>query len=268
MSHLEGLARNIRRHVVKMTADAKASHVASALSCVDILTALYFDLAELDPANPTAPQRDRIILSKGHAAPALYACLAERGFFPVADLAEYGQDGSLLAEHPSYGDVPGVECTTGSLGHGLGVATGIAKALQIDGRGGQVYAILSDGECNEGSVWEAALWAPMQKLGNLTAIIDFNKWQATGRSTEITALVPLADKWQAFGWEVLEIDGHDIDAICRAIRTKRTDQPRAIVAHTVKGKGVSFMENDLEWHYRPPSGEEYVRAMAELEDGK
>jgi len=251
---------------VTMVSRAKAAHVASCLSCIEILTSLYFDLADLDPWNPKNPRRDRIILSKGHAAPALYACLAERGFFPREMLDAYGRNGSSLGEHVSYGLTPGVECTTGSLGHGLGVGIGMAKAIKSTGRKSQVHVVMSDGECNEGSVWEAALWAPKHELNNLTAWIDMNGWQATDRTENVTSLNPMAEKWRSFGWEVLEADGHDFPSLLKAGREPRSNLPRVILAQTVKGKGVSFMENDLEWHYRPPMGDEFIQAMSELGD--
>jgi len=264
-TRLETVANRLRRHVLTMSHKAQAPHVAAALSCVEILATLYFRVARLDPKAPQAPDRDRIILSKGHAAAALYACLAERGFFPVARLLEFAQAGSVLAEHPSYGTLPGIEATSGSLGHGLGIGLGMAVAARLDGRKNHVYVILSDGECNEGSTWEAALWAPAHELGNVTAIIDYNKLQATGRSTELVALAPLPEKWRSFGWEAVEVDGHDPAQLVEAFEKSEGNRPKAVIAHTVKGKGVSFMENDLEWHYRPPSAEDLAQALDELE---
>jgi len=247
-----------------MSAAGHAPHVASALSCVDILVALYFEVARLDPGCPEAPDRDRILFSKGHASAALYACLAERGFFPLSHLAEYAQDGSMLGEHPTRLALPGIEMTSGSLGHGLGLGIGLGLAAKMDATGARIFVVLSDGECNEGSLWEAALWAPAHALDNVVAVIDFNKLQATGRSTEITSLAPLAEKWRTFGWEAVEVDGHNIAELVRALEAPMQGRPRAVVAHTVKGKGVSFMENDLEWHYRPPSADDLARAFAEL----
>jgi len=260
-------ARAVRRRVVAMSAAARAPHVASALSCVDILVALYCNVARVSPAAVESPDRDRIILSKGHASAALYACLAECGFIDPACLDSYAADGSMLAEHPSRCMPPGVEVTTGSLGHGLGLGIGLAKAARLQGRDYRVFVVMSDGECNEGSVWEAALWAPRQGLDNLVAIVDFNKLQATGRSCEITQLAPLAQKWQAFGWDAHEIDGHDFAALVGALTAASDGRPRAVIAHTVKGKGVSFMEDDLEWHYRPPTPDDVRRAADELGDG-
>jgi len=260
-------ARAVRRRVVAMSAAAHAPHVASALSCVDILVALYCNVARVSPATIDSPERDRIILSKGHASAALYACLAECGLLDASGLASYAADGSMLAEHPSRGRPPGVEVTTGSLGHGLGLGLGLAKAARLQGRDYRVFVVLSDGECNEGSVWEAALWAPRHGLDNVAAIVDFNKLQATGRSCEITQLAPLAEKWQAFGWDAREIDGHDFVALVDALTAASEGRPRALIAHTIKGKGVSFMEDDLEWHYRPPSLDDVRRATAELGEG-
>ncbi len=260
-------ARSIRRRILTMSEAARAPHIACALSCVDILTALYTEVARVSPARTDAPDRDRIILSKGHASAALYACLAECGYLEVSCLNSYAADGSMLAEHPSRCQPPGIEATTGSLGHGLGLGVGLAKAARLMGVDYRVFVVLSDGECNEGSVWEAALWAPKHDLGHLTAIIDFNKLQATGKSTEITQLEPLADKWRAFGWDTREIDGHDFGQLLEALTAPSDGRPRAVVAHTVKGKGVSFMENNLEWHYRPLSPDDLRRGLAELEGG-
>ncbi|MGI6351833.1 MAG: transketolase [Armatimonadota bacterium] len=264
MGDLARMATRIRRHVVRLSHSGRAPHVGSALSCVDILVALYFRVAQLDPARPRDPGRDRVILSKGHAAAALYACLAERGFLPVERLAEFAAEGSALAEHPSYPTLPGIECTTGSLGHGLGIGAGMATGMRLAGRPGRVFVVVSDGECNEGSTWEAALWAPAQKLTNLCCIVDANGLQATGRTAQITRIEPLVGKWREFGWNALEVDGHDLDALVLALSSPDEERPTAIVARTTKGKGVSFMEDDIEWHYRPPSQEDLLRALAEL----
>jgi transketolase len=263
---LERVARQVRRQVVRMSARAQAPHVGSALSCVDILVALYFEVARIDPLVPRAPGRDRVLLSKGQAAAALYACLAARGFFDERKLDEYVQDGSALAEHPSYGALPGVEATTGSLGHGLGLGAGMALAAKLDQLPTRVFVILSDGELNEGSVWEAALWAPRQALDNLVAVVDANGLQATARCRELTAIEPLDAKWRAFGWDVVEIDGHDMLALTAALGARAQGRPRAVVARTVKGKGVSFMQDQLEWHYRSPNDAELAVALGELEE--
>ncbi|MGE3728051.1 MAG: transketolase [Candidatus Sericytochromatia bacterium] len=264
---LDQLSRSIRVRAVEMSHQARTPHLASALSCIDILVALYAgEFLRLDPQNPKAPERDRVIFSKGHAAPALYATLAESGFFDKELLNSYNQNGAILAEQPSPGSVPGLELATGSLGHGLSVGLGMALAGRIQDRFYRVYALLSDGECNEGSVWEAAMLAGAQKLRNLVAIVDFNKWQATGRSKEVMALEPLKAKWESFGWSAYEVDGHDLPALVALLRNvpDGSGKPVAIVAHTVKGKGVTFMEDDNNWHYRIPTYEEVLLAQGEL----
>lgn len=220
----------------------------------------------VDPAKPDDPHRDRLILSKGHAATTLYAGLHQRGFLSDELAASYARPGSLLPEHPVLGSAPGIEATTGSLGHGLGLGCGLALGSRIRGLGFRVFVILSDGECNEGSVWEAALFGAGQRLSNLVALIDFNRWQATDRSPEVLALEPLAAKWEAFGWQTHEVDGHDVEAVAALLRASgKSGAPTAIVAHTVKGKGISFMEDDNNWHYRIPNPEEYAAAVRELE---
>ncbi|MFV1966439.1 MAG: transketolase [Pirellulaceae bacterium] len=260
-------ARRIRARLVKMSHDGKAPHLGSALSCVDILVALYWAAAKIDVRQPARPDRDRILLSKGHAAAALYAVLAERGYWDPGLLETYAGDGSQLPEQMSPGCVPGVEAATGSLGHGLSLGTGMALAGRIQQCPYRVWVVLSDGECNEGSVWEAAMFTAAQQLGPVTAIIDYNRWQATGRSDEVLQLQPLDDKWRAFGWEASVVDGHDLSALIAALDPARSSPtaPRALIARTVKGKGVSFMEDDNNWHYRIPSEEEVRRACAELE---
>ena len=216
--------------------------------------------------NLYAPERDRFILSKGHAATALYAVLAQRGYFPQDLLKKYALPGSSLVEHPVLGSVPGVEVTSGSLGHGLSLGLGMALAGRIQGFKFRVYVLLSDGECNEGSVWEAAMLAPSHHLENVVVIVDYNKWQATGRSEEILALAPLGKKWEAFGWSVKEVDGHDLAALAPVLSQipDGSGKPVAIIAHTVKGKGVSFMEDDNNWHYRIPTAQEMEKAKHEL----
>jgi len=222
----------------------------------------------IDPKAPRSATRDRFILSKGHGAPALFQVLGMRGFYPEAMLEDYGKDGSVFAEHPPTPDhLPGIEAATGSLGHGLPLGLGMAMAGRIQGHDFKVYALLSDGECNEGSVWEAALFAAAQRVANLCVIVDFNRWQATGRSEEVMALSPLVDKWRAFGWNACEIDGHDFQSIFDALaRCPSSDgKPTAVIAHTVKGKGVSFMEDDNNWHYRIPTAAEVALSKKELE---
>jgi transketolase len=263
---LAAIAARIRARVVEMSHVAETPHLGSSLSCVDMLVAAYWGFLRIDPSNPLAPDRDRFILSKGHAATALYATLAERGFFDPKLLDNYNEDGAALPEHPGLQCVPGVEAATGSLGHGLPIALGMALAARIQKRPSRCLVLMSDGECEEGSVWEAAMFAPAHKLDTVTVMIDYNKWQATGRSDEIMALAPLAEKWRAFGWDACEVDGHDLDALIAAL-TKKPDgsgRPRAIICHTVKGKGVSFMEDDNNWHYRIPTADEVRKARMEL----
>jgi len=242
----------------------RTPHVASALSCVDLLVALYFSVLRIDPANPEDPNRDRLLLSKGHGCMAQYGALAERGFFPEAVLAEYARDGGRLAEHPGPHCVPGIEAATGSLGHGLPIGAGLALAAKVRGANYRVFVVLSDGECYEGSVWEAALFAPVLNLAGLTAIVDYNGWSAMAPTRP--AMEPLAEKWRAFGWSVREIDGHNLESLASVLAQVPFEpgRPSAIIARTVKGKGVSFMENDLEWHYRPPNDQDLQRALLEI----
>jgi transketolase len=265
-TELEAIARSIRGKLVEMSHKAKAPHLGSSLSCVDILVAAYWTALRIDPQKPYDPDRDRFILSKGHAASALFATLAYRGFFPMELLYSYAQPGSCLAEHPGPNCAPGVEAATGSLGHGLSMGIGMALAARIQGRSYRVFALVSDGECNEGSVWEAAMFAPARCLDNLVVIIDFNGWQATGRSCEIMALKPFREKWESFGWHAHEVDGHDLKQLVAMLQQvpDGSGKPIAIVAHTIKGKGVSFMEDDNNWHYRIPTAEEVNAAHREL----
>jgi len=267
LEQLDLQARTLRARLVANSHRTGTPHLGSCLSCADILAALYFHVLKIDPKAPRDPERDRFVLSKGHAAPALFQILAMKGFYPEEWLDHYGEDGSVFAEHPPIPEkLAGVEAATGSLGHGLPLALGMALSARILGRNHRVYALLGDGECNEGSVWEAALFAPAQKLDRVTVIVDYNKWQATGRSDEITALGPLVDKWRAFGWDAVEVDGHDLGALTAALTPRETGsgRPRAIIAHTVKGRGVSFMEDDNNWHYRIPNAEEVAAARTEL----
>jgi transketolase len=260
------LARRIRRHSVLMTSRANASHIGSSLSMADLMAVLYGEFLRFDPQNPEWPERDRFILSKGHGCAALYAVLAETGYFPIERLETFYQDGSPLAGHATHKDVPGVEVSTGSLGHGLSLGTGMALAAKRDGQDRRVWCIVSDGECDEGSTWEAALFAPHHRLDNLVVIVDYNKIQSFGTVKEVLDLEPLADKWRAFGWGVREIDGHDLGAIREAYTAVPfvPDRPSCIVAHTIKGKGVSYMENQLLWHYRAPRGADLEIALREI----
>jgi len=266
INELERIAQKIRGSVISMTHRAKTPHLGSALSCVDILVAAYWSVLNIDPKNPMDPDRDRFILSKGHAAPALYAALAHRGFCPMEALETFGKNGSFLGEHPSRNCLPGVEISTGSLGHGLPIACGMALAAKITKKKFRVLTVMSDGECNEGSVWEAALFAPIHNLENNMVVIDFNKWQATARSCATMALEPLDEKWKSFGWSVYSVNGHSITELTQAMRNlpDGSGKPVAIIAHTVKGKGVSFMEDDNNWHYRVPKDEEVALARKEL----
>lgn len=244
-----------------------ASHVGSCLSIADILAVLYAGVLRRDPADPEWSERDRFILSKGHAAAALYAVLAETGYFAPSELDTYCQDGSRLGGHVTHTAAPGVEVSTGSLGHGLSLACGFALAASRGGAPGRTFVLLSDGECDEGAVWEAALFAAHHRLQNLVAIVDYNKLQSFGAVEDVLRLEPLAEKWRAFGWAAREIDGHDHEALCQALRTvpHEVGRPTCLVAHTVKGKGVSFMENDLAWHYRSPNDAQLVAALAEVD---
>jgi transketolase len=245
---------------------ANASHIGTSLSMADILSVLYTQVLRVDPARPDWPERDRLIVSKGHGAAILYAALAERGFFPVEWLEKYCGDGSGLMGHVSH-HVPGVEVSTGSLGHGLAIGCGMALAAKRGGQPHRVYVILSDGELDEGSSWEAILFAPQHQLDNLTAIVDYNKIQSFGAVKDVLDLEPLRAKWEAFRWSTMEIDGHDEAQLESALNRVpfEAGKPSAIIAHTVKGKGVSFMENRLAWHYKSPGKEELAQALREVE---
>lgn len=263
---LESLARTIRFRIIRTSYLSGTPHLGSCLSCVDLLVYLYWNQLFINPLEPKNENRDRFILSKGHAAPALFQVLAERGFFPIANLENYGGDGGVFGEHPPTPDcLDGIEAATGSLGHGMPMGLGMALASRIKQKKFNVYSILGDGECNEGSIWEAAMLASAQNIENIKIAIDYNKWQATGRSNEILNLSPLSDKWRAFGWEVREIDGHDFSQIRNAyLEPVVNGKPLAIIANTVKGKGVSFMQDDNNWHYRIPNREEFVLSAKEL----
>ena len=263
---MDATARRIRGTLIEMSHRAKTAHLGSAMSCVDILVALYWGVLRIDVSRPLDEGRDRFILSKGHAATALYAVLAERGFFPSDWLRSYAQPGARLSEHPIRGSAPGIEVTTGSLGHGLSQGLGIALAGRIRHQDYRVVVVMSDGECNEGSVWEAALLAASQRVAHLMVVIDYNKWQATGRSEDVMAIRPLAAKWESFGWSAHEVDGHDFASLVPVLANvpDGSGKPVAVIANTVKGKGVSFMEDDNDWHYRIPSPADVDRAYREL----
>lgn len=260
------LAHRIRKHALEMTSRGKSSHIGSVLSMAEILAVLYARILNVDPDAPDDPERDRVILSKGHGGAGIYAVLAERGFFETEKLKDHYQNGSIFSGHVSHKGVPGVDLSTGSLGHGLGVATGMALAAKRAQEDWRAFVVMSDGECDEGSVWEAAMFAGHHRLSNLVAVIDYNKIQSLAPVAETLALEPFADKWHAFGWTVQEVDGHDTAALETALKMTPDEQgrPKVVIAHTTKGKGVSFMENTVLWHYRTAQGDELEAARAEL----
>ena len=268
VTSLQAHSRAIRREILQMVTRVKSSHIGGSFSVTDILTALYFGAMRIDPAQLDLPTRDRLIFSKGHCAAALYATLAVRGFAPVSKLAEYFTDGTQLIGHPTRGCMPGVEATSGSLGHGLPMGSGMAFAAKADGAKHRVFVIMSDGECDEGAVWEAALIARQHTLDNLVAVVDYNHLQGFGRTTAVADLEPFADKWRAFGWGVREVDGHDFAQLLDTLNALpfSPGKPNVVIARTVKGKGVSFMENSLDWHYKCPQGEELTKALKELSE--
>jgi transketolase len=266
VAELEKMARQLRRHVITMIATAGSGHPGGSLSAADIVTALYFKVMRHDPKNPQWSDRDRFVLSKGHAAPILYAALAECGYFPVDELATLRKLGSRLQGHTDRTLTPGVEMSAGSLGQGLSFGIGISLAGSLDKKNYHVYVLLGDGECEEGQVWEAAMLAPHFQIDNLTAIVDQNGIQLDGRCCDIMGLEPLADKWRAFNWNVIEIDGHDMNQILQALKKARETKgkPTVIIAHTIKGKGVSFMEGNVSFHGKAPNAQETEIALKEL----
>jgi transketolase len=249
-----------------MTNLGGSSHVGSVLSMADIVAVLYGGIMRIDSLHPSRPDRDRFILSKGHAGAGIYAALAESGFFPIEWLERHCADGSVLSGHVSHKGVPGVELSTGSLGHGLPVGAGMAYGAKLDDGSQRVFVVMSDGECDEGSTWEAVMFSSHHRLDNLIAVIDYNKIQSLATVAETLALEPFADKWKAFGWSVVELDGHDHNALYTTLSDlpRVAGKPTCIIAHTVKGKGVSFMERSVLWHYRTPRGSEYDEALNEL----
>jgi transketolase len=260
---LRTLLNGLRRDIILMA--EHSGHVGVALSCVDIIAALYSEVLNCTPGNLASPERDRFILSKGHGCMALYAVLARQGFIGREVLATYGQNGSILAEHPVAGKVAGVECATGTLGHGLAIGAGMARGLKLQGIGARVFVLLGDGECNEGSVWEAAALASAGGLDNLVAIVDGNGLQACGRYEDISPGTTLAASWRGFGWEVAEADGHNYRQLVDVLgRPAGAGGPRVVLCRTVKGKGIDFMEGDLEWHYRPVKGADREEALKRL----
>lgn len=268
-AHAKQKANAMRKDIIEMIHEAGSGHPGGSLSCTDILAALYFgDVMTYDPAYPASDARDRFILAKGHAAPALYAALAEAGFFPKDELKTLRKLGSRLQGHPDSKLLPGVEVSTGSLGQGLSVAAGLAAGLRLKGGEQKVYTVLGDGECEEGQVWEAANFAAAEALGNLVAIVDSNGLQIDGCLCDVCSAGELDEKFAAFGWEVHHVDGHDIDALIAlfaSLPCNSTGKPQAIIAKTVKGKGVSFMENQVGWHGKAPDADQTKQALAELE---
>lgn len=264
----EELAWKIRRHGIEMTHLSHGSHIGAVLSVADIVAVLYNDVMKIYPDDPKNDRRDRFVLSKGHAGAAVYAALAEKGFFDIDELKTHYSDGSRLSGHVSHKNVPGVELSTGSLGQGVCVACGIAMAAKMDKKEHRVFAVIGDGECDEGSVWEMALFANHYKLDNFCVIIDHNKLQSLDTCENTLELINLANKWKAFGWNVIEVDGHSHEELKKALENSFNGKPTCIVANTVKGKGVSFMENEVLWHYRDPQGEFYTKAVEELEGSR
>ena len=264
---LSPICRQVRRDIITMTANAGSGHPGGSLSAVELMTSVFFNHMRVDPKNPHDPNRDRFVLSKGHCAPGLYAVLAERGFFPKEDLETLRHIGSHLQGHPNMNDTPGVDMSTGSLGQGISAAVGMALAAKHWGDSYRVYTLLGDGECEEGQVWEAAMFAGNHALDNLVAVVDHNGLQIDGTIDEVNSAMPLADKFRAFKWHVIELaDGNDMAQIEAAFAEARevTGVPVAIIAETVKGKGVSFMENQVGWHGKAPNDEQLEQAMAEL----
>lgn len=263
---LEIMAVKIRMGVIEGTFNAKSGHPGGSLSIAELLSYLYFKEMNIDPKNPDKDDRDRLVLSKGHAAPALYAALANRGYFPVEDLKTLRKADSYLQGHPNMNHIPGVDMSTGSLGQGISAAAGFALASRLQGDKFRVYAILGDGEIEEGQVWEAAMFAGAKKLSMLTVFVDNNNLQIDGTVDEVNSPYPIPEKFAAFGFNVIEIDGHDLDAIETAVKSGKacTDKPTAVIMKTVKGKGVSYMENSVSWHGAAPKQSEYEIAMQEL----
>lgn len=269
ITELETVARTLRRHSIQMIAAANSGHPGGSLSAAEIITALYFGgVLRHDPKRPDWPDRDRFIMSKGHGVPVLYAALAEQGYFPVAELMTLRQVNSRMQGHPVQGMTPGIEASTGSLGQGLSIGIGHALAARLDGKEFHTYVLMGDGECQEGQVWEAVMAAGNYALSGLTVIVDSNRYQLDGAVEDINSLAPLAGKFESFKWNALEVDGHDVSAVLDALHKARAHRagPTAIVAHTVKGKGVSFMENNNEFHGKAPTPDQLKIALAELSE--
>lgn len=261
---LDGRSRHLRRLVVRAVVEGGRGHVGSAMSLIEILRVLYDDVLSVRPGEPEWPDRDRCILSKGHGCLALYAVLADKGFFPHAELDRFSATGGILGGHPEHGKVPGVEASTGALGHGLSIGLGMALGCRLKCRKSRVVVVLGDGEIDEGAVWEAAMTAAKHKLANLTAIIDYNKLQSYGPTAEVLDLEPLVDKWRAFGFETVDCDGHDVAALRKILAKPFSgDKPGAVICHTVKGKGIPMAEHDAAWHHKSRLTPDEVAAIAE-----
>jgi len=266
---LSRIAYEIRKGALTAVYSAKSGHPGGSLSIAEIMAYLYFEEMKVDPKNPKDPDRDRFVLSKGHTAPALYATLAEKGFFPKEDLKTFRNKDSYLQGHPDMKGTPGVDMTTGSLGIGISAACGIALSAKLSEKKYRVWAVCGDGEMEEGQVWEAAMFAPHYGLNNLCVFIDFNGLQIDGEITKVMNPTPIDDKFKAFGWNVLMINGHNLDEIASAVENaKKSTKPTAIVCKTIKGKGVSFMENQASWHGSAPNEEQYIQAMKELDEAE
>lgn len=267
LNKLKKTAKHMRQDIFRTICNAGGGHIPASLSIVEILAVLYNNVLKVNPKKADDPDRDRFILSKGHASVALYAILAEKGFFPKQELAKFGRKGSILGGHPDMHKVSGIEASTGSLGHGFPFGTGVALAGKLDKKEYNVFVIVGDGECQEGSIWEAGMFASQYKLDNLVVIVDYNKIQAMDRLEKIISLEPLIDKWRAFGWQVREVDGHDLAGLQEVFSGIPfvKGSPNLIIANTIKGKGVSFMENTPIWHYRLPNKDEIKIACKELE---
>ncbi len=267
IEQLKEHARNVRRSVIEIATPVRSSHTGGAFSATDLLVALYFEILKIDPKDPKDPDRDIFIYSKGHSSSALYSTLVERGFAGREILKEYYVDGGRLSGHPVINNMPGVEVSTGSLGHGLPIGVGMALARKADKKSSRVFVMVSDGECDEGSVWEAAMLAGFTKLDNLTVIVDYNKIQSLAHVAEVLDLEPFKKKWEAFGWSAQEINGHDFNEILGALGKLplESGKPSVVIAHTIKGKGVSFMENKVAWHYKSlDDPKDYQKALEEI----
>ena len=264
-TELKEISKKIRKHILKMTLYSKSSHIGSALSIVEMLVTLYFRIMNTTPENFQSDERDKFLLSKAHGSAALYATLVEKGFFPSDYLEKYYVDGGILPGHVDSSSVPGIEYSTGSLGHGFPAAIGMAIANLRSSNSGRIFVIIGDGECNEGSVWEGIMLASHLKLTNLTAILDYNKIQSFGRTNDVINQEPIIERWKSFGWDVFEVDGHNFTDLINAFNQPNS-KPKVIIAHTVKGKGISFMEDKLEWHYKSPNQEQYDLAIREIND--